>query len=112
METGLPLLAEAGSAGAWRAGEGLTPIAGAVPYSWREYVRERVRRSRAQHHGAADLRVDGDMPFHDHKGFNWTALRERLARRFVIDDTVASPIPRLGPHLATQVWFVAHRKPV
>jgi hypothetical protein len=56
--------------------------------------------------------VDGDMPFHDHKGFNWRVLRQRLALRFVIDETVASPLPRLGPNLATQVWFVAHKKPV
>ena len=46
-------------------------------------------------------------PFHDHKGFNWMALRDRLAQRFVIDRVVASPMSWLGPHLATQVWFVA-----
>ena len=56
--------------------------------------------------------LDGDVPFHDHKGFNWRALRDRLARRFAIDDVVASPVPRLGPHLATQVWFVARKKTV
>jgi hypothetical protein len=51
----------------------------------------------------------GETPFHDHKGFNWMALRNRLARRFVIDRVVASPLSWLGPHLATQVWFVARK---
>jgi len=39
-------------------------------------------------------------------------LRDRLTRRFAIDHVVASPLSRLGPQLATQVWFVARKKPV
>jgi len=49
----------------------------------------------------------GDGPFHDHKGFNWMAMRDRLSRRFVIEQCLASPISWLGPRLATQVWFIA-----
>jgi hypothetical protein len=49
------------------------------------------------------------MPYHDHKGFNWMALRNHLSKRFVVDHVVASPLPWLGPHLATQVWFVARK---
>ena len=55
---------------------------------------------------------DGAMPFHDHKGFNWRALRGRLESRFVIDRVVSSPLPWIGPRLATQVWLVARKKPL
>jgi hypothetical protein len=48
----------------------------------------------------------GSGPSHDHKGFNWMVLRERLRRQFVLERVVASPFPWLGPRLATQVWFV------
>ena len=63
----------------------------------------RAGLSRVVYQGAAG-------PFHDHKGFNWMALRDRLERRFDIQQTTASPLPFLGPHLATQVWFVGTKK--
>ena len=50
------------------------------------------------------------MPFHDHKGFNWMVLRHKLAAYFDIEATVAAPVPWLGPHLATQVWFAGRRR--
>jgi len=50
------------------------------------------------------------MPFHDHKGFNWMVLRHKLAAYFDIEETVAAPLPWLGPHLATQVWFAGRRR--
>jgi len=37
------------------------------------------------------------------------ALRDKLSRRFLIQRVVASPLPWLGPRLATQVWFVARK---
>jgi SAM-dependent methyltransferase len=49
----------------------------------------------------------GAGPFHDHKGFNWMVLRERVARDFVIERCFATPFPALGWWAATQVWFVA-----
>ena len=52
----------------------------------------------------------GPMPFHDHKGFNWMALGARLRRRFVLERTLASPLAWLGPHLATQVWFLLRKR--
>ena len=52
----------------------------------------------------------GPMPFHDHKGFNWMVLRHKLAAYFDIEETVAAPLPWLGPHLATQVWFAGRRR--
>lgn len=48
-------------------------------------------------------------PFHDHKGFNWIVLKGRLSRQFVIERVLASPFPWLGPHLATQAWFICRR---
>ncbi len=34
-------------------------------------------------------------------------LKERLEKEFVVERVLASPFSRLGPHLATQAWFIA-----
>ncbi len=44
--------------------------------------------------------------YHGHKGFNWRALRRRLAADFVVRQTRFSPVPVLGPLLNSQAWFV------
>jgi len=44
--------------------------------------------------------------YHGHKGFNWRALRRRLADGFIIRETRFSPVPLLGPLLNSQAWFV------
>lgn len=44
--------------------------------------------------------------YHGHKGFNWRALRRRLADDFIIRETRFSPVPLLGPLLNSQAWFV------
>lgn len=44
--------------------------------------------------------------YHGHKGFNWRALRRRLAGDFIIRETRFSPVPLLGPLLNSQAWFV------
>jgi SAM-dependent methyltransferase len=105
VETGLPLLVKqaARRIAGWR---GIGDYPGTSPYSWREY-RASVFAGSKPH--LERPMFGGATPFHDHKGFNWMALRGRLARRFVIDRVVASPLPWLGPHLATQVWFVARK---
>jgi SAM-dependent methyltransferase len=105
VETGLPLLVKqaARRIAGWR---GIGDYPGTSPYKWREY-RAGVFAGATPH--LPRPVYGGDTPFHDHKGFNWMALRDRLARRFVIDRVVASPFPWLGPHLATQVWFVARK---
>jgi SAM-dependent methyltransferase len=110
VETGVPLLLKqmARRIAGWR---GIGDYPGTSPYTIREYVAS-VFAGSAPHIARPIYDADGKMPFHDHKGFNWRALCDRLARRFVIDDTVASPLPLLGARLATQVWFVAHKKPV
>jgi hypothetical protein len=105
VETGLPLLVKQGARriAGWR---GLGDYPGTSPYNWREYGASVFAGSTP--HLTRPV-YGGETPFHDHKGFNWMALRDRLARCFVIDRVVASPLPWLGPHLATQVWFVARK---
>jgi SAM-dependent methyltransferase len=109
VETGLPLLLKqaARRIAGWR---GIGDYPGTSPYTLREYVASVFARRRP-HLRRAPL-GDARAPFHDHKGFNWMALRDRLSRDFIIEQTVASPLPWLGPHLATQVWFVARRKSI
>jgi SAM-dependent methyltransferase len=105
VETGLPLLVKqaARCIAGWR---GLGDYPGTSPYSWREYGASVFAGSRPH----LTRPVYGErMRFHDHKGFNWMALRDRLAERFAISRVVASPMPWLGPHLATQVWFLARK---
>lgn len=105
VETGLPLLVKqaARRIAGWR---GIGDYAGTRPYTWREYCASVFAGS--EPHLARPI-CGGGRPRHDHKGFNWMALRERLARRFVIECVVASPLAWLGPRLATQVWFVARK---
>lgn len=106
VETGPALLMKqaARKLAAWRGNEGYRNYAG---YTLREYV-ESVFAGSAPHMPRPVYH--GEVPFHDHKGFNWRALRDRLSRKFAIDDVIASPIRILGPVLATQVWFVARKK--
>lgn len=109
VETGLPLLLKqaARRVAGWR---GIGDYPGTSPYTMREYVAS-VLAGRRPHLVRAHL-GSAEAPFHDHKGFNWMALRDRLARDFTIEHIVASPLPWLGPHLATQVWFVARKKSI
>jgi hypothetical protein len=110
VETGIPLLIKqaARRVAGWR---GIGDYPGTSPYTPGEYAAS-VFAGAHQHLKRPVYGMDGPTPFHDHKGFNWMALRERLARRFTIEQTVASPLPWIGPHLATQVWFVARKKSI
>jgi SAM-dependent methyltransferase len=105
VETGVPLLLKqtVRRIAGWR---GLGGYPGTSSYSWSE-CRAALFAGPEPHLSRPVYGVE--TPVHDHKGFNWMALRDRLARRFVIDRVVASPISWLGPHLATQVWFVARK---
>jgi SAM-dependent methyltransferase len=105
VEIGAPLLVKqaARRIAGWR---GIGDYPGTSAYTWREYGAS-VFAGPRQHLVRPIYDVEGRMPFHDHKGFNWMALRTRLERRFAIVRMVASPLPWLGPRLATQVWFVA-----
>jgi len=110
VETGVPLLIKqvVRRVAALR---GIGDYRGANPYTIGEYAAS-VFAGSTPHIERPIYNARGDTPFHDHKGFNWRVLRDRLARRFTIDEVVASPLRMLGPHLATQIWFVARKKPV
>jgi SAM-dependent methyltransferase len=107
-ETGLLLLVKQAvrCVAGWR---GIGDYPGTSPYTFHEYWRS-VFAGERQHIDRPLCGTDGPTPFHDHKGFNWMALGARLQRRFVLERTLASPLAWLGPHLATQVWFLL-RKP-
>ena len=53
-----------------------------------------------------DFAPDRPNPYHGHKGFNWRALRSRLALSFVIHRTTFSPTSMLGPGAASQAWLI------
>ena len=103
VETGLPVLVKqtVRQIAGWRK---VGHYPGTTSYSWSELL-SAVLAGNRQHlvRPVFDL---GSGRAHDHKGFNWMVLRERLRRQFVVERVVASPFPWLGPRLATQVWFV------
>ena len=107
VETGVPLLLKqaARRVAGWR---GIGDYPGTSPYTLGEYWRS-LWAGDAQHLQRPAFTGANGTTFHDHKGFNWMALRHKLTTRFTLEATVASPIRWLGPHLATQVWFVLRK---
>ena len=105
VEIGVPVVVKqiARTVAGWRK-IGYYP--GTTPYSWRELAAA-VFAGQAQHIERPVLDF-GDGPCHDHKGFNWRVLYERLKQQFDITRVVASPFAWLGPGLATQVWLICH----
>lgn len=110
VETGLPLLVKQAvrHVAGWR---GIGDYPGTTSYTPRELLLS-VFAGRQQHLVRPTYGLEGPTPFHDHKGFNWLALRGQLQRRFDIERIVASPVPWLGPRLATQVWLVARKSDI
>jgi SAM-dependent methyltransferase len=110
VETGLPLVVKQAvrRVAGWR---GIGDYPGTSPYTIGELCAGVVAGPRS-HLRRPVHGLDGTTPFHDHKGFNWMVLRAHLAAFFEIDEVVAAPIPWLGPHLATQVWFVGRKRRV
>lgn len=107
VETGLPLLVKqaARRIAGWR---GLGDYPGTTGYTWPELCRG-VFAGAAQHIPRPVHRDADGFESHDHKGFNWMALRAKLRERFDVLRITASPIGWLTPHLASQVWFVARK---
>jgi len=107
VETGLPLLVKqsARTVLGWR---GVGDYPGQTSYRWGELARG-LLAGRRQHITRPVLGGGDGEPFHDHKGFNWMALRDRIARRLTVQSTVGSPLRWLPPHLASQVWFIARK---
>jgi hypothetical protein len=107
VETGLPLLIKqtVRRVAGWR---GIGHYPGTSPYTLPELAASVFAGSRQQI--VRPLFENGGGPSYDHKGFNWMVLRARLRRQFDVEQVVASPFRRLGPHLATQAWFVMRRR--
>ena len=105
VETGVPLLVKqaARRIAGWR---GIGDYSHTSSYTLAEYWAG-VTAGRAQH--MPRPQYGDELPFHDHKGFNWRALGGRLSQRFTLEETLASPIAWLGPHMASQVWFVMRK---
>jgi SAM-dependent methyltransferase len=110
VETGLPLIVKQAvrRAAGWR---GVGDYKWTTAYTWRELAAS-VFAGRRPHLAREVYRGATGVPYHDHKGFNWKALADHIATRFTIERVLASPFARLGPALATQVWFVARKKTV
>jgi predicted SAM-dependent methyltransferase len=108
VETGLPLMAKQAlrRIAGWR---GIGDYPGTGSYSFTEYCKS-VFAGRNQHIARTLIREADGSVVHDHKGFNWMALREILARRFQMERTCGSPITWLSPHLGSQVWFLAGKR--
>jgi SAM-dependent methyltransferase len=107
-ETGLPLIFKqaARRVAGWR---GVGDYPGTSSYTFAELLRG-LFAGRRQHLARPVFRTEDGRAFHDHKGFNWMRLRDELAADFRVERTLGSPVPALGPHLASQVWFVARKK--
>jgi len=103
VETGVPVLVKqtVRRIAGWRK---IGHYPGTTSYSWPELLSTVLAGSRQ--HLVRPVFDTGAGPWHDHKGFNWMVLRDRLNRQFVIERVLASPFPWLGPQLATQVWFI------
>lgn len=103
VETGLPLIVKqtVRRIAGWR---GVGHYPGTSSYSLSELAASVLAGAKQQLR--RPIFDTGSGPFHDHKGFNWMVLRERLKEQFVIERVLASPFSWLGPHLATQAWFV------
>jgi SAM-dependent methyltransferase len=104
VEIGLPVVLKqtARCIAGWR---GIGHYPGTTSYSWRELWSAVLAGPRQ--HVLRPVFENADGPAHDHKGFNWKVLLERLKERFEIDRVLSSPLPVLGPNLGTQVWLVA-----
>ena len=103
VETGVPVLVKqvVRTIAGWRK---IGHYPGTTSYSWGELA-SAVFAGRTQHVKRPVFDFGGG-PAHDHKGFNWRVLHERLLQQFDVNRVVASPFSWLGPGLATQVWFI------
>ena len=108
IETGPPLVIKqiVRRIAGWR---GIGHYPGTTGYSARELLSS-VLAGSAQHIPRPVFRSGDGRPFHDHKGFNWRALRRLIRDRFDLVREDTSPVQWLGPHLGTQRWFVARKR--
>jgi SAM-dependent methyltransferase len=104
VETGVPVLVKQAvrTIAGWRK---IGHYPGTTSYSWSELASAVFAGS--TQHVTRPVFDFGSGPAHDHKGFNWRVLHDRLKQQFDVTRIVASPYAWLGPGLATQVWFIA-----
>ncbi len=109
VETGLPLLVKEAVRrfAGWR---GIGDYPGTTSYTVGEFSTSLLANGKRQHIVRPIHKNPDGTGSHDHKGFNWMVLRELLGQMFEIESVVGSPINWLPPHLASQVWFLAHKK--
>ncbi len=107
VETGVPVVVKqaARRLAGWR---GLGDYPGVTPYTPRELLAA-VFAGRRAHIRRPVLHDAHGRPSHDHKGFNWMVLRDRIASRCSLLSTSGSPAGWLPPALNSQAWFVASR---
>ena len=107
VETGLPLIIKqtARRVAGWR---GLGDYPGTSSYTLPEFFAALTAGPRRLLNRPVHHHADG-TGFHDHKGFNWMALKSALGRRFKIDSTFGSPLASFTPHLGSQAWFIASK---
>jgi SAM-dependent methyltransferase len=109
VEIGFPLLVKqtARRVAGWM---GVGDYPGTTPYSVRELLAG-LFAGRSQHVERPVHIAENGEEFHDHKGFNWKLLREKLNAQFEIEQTTSSPISWLPPHLGSQCWFLIRPRP-
>lgn len=108
VETGLPLVVKQ-AARAIAARRVSTDYRHRETYRAREFLRmlapgDRIVVERPVYETAFESGVPNR--YHGHKGFNWRAMRNRVAERFRVVETRFSPVHGLGPQFASQAWFV------
>jgi SAM-dependent methyltransferase len=89
----------------WR---GIGDYPGTTSYTFGELIRAVLAGPRQ--HVERPVHLDGDHPFHDHKGFNWKVLRVALERRLAVEALHTSPVSWLPPWLGSQVWISCRRR--
>jgi 2-polyprenyl-3-methyl-5-hydroxy-6-metoxy-1,4-benzoquinol methylase len=110
VEIGLPVIVKqtVRRIAGWR---GIGDYPGTSPYTLGELARA-LFAGNALHITRPRHRDPDGSEFFDHKGFNWKWLRGKIGERFEVVSTSASPVPWLGPQLASQVWITALKKVV
>ncbi len=109
VEMGIPLVIKQTG----RRLAGLQGIGGYVRhsgYSWREMMTAVFAGARTEVPRIIHTEADG-RGFYDHKGFNWMAMRDRISARFGLQQTLGSPFRWLTPHLSSQAWLIARKRP-
>lgn len=109
VETGLslPIKQCARRLAAWR---GLGDYPGSEPYTWMEFWKS-VLAGRQQHIRRPIHTDASGFRSHDHKGFNWRALKARVEAFFEVEAVRTSPVTWLPALVSSQVWLICrHRR--